>query len=349
MTDATPGTLREEIAGNPEVGRLKEEVRDYLVARATHTVTGLGRRLGGDAERLADTGADDPEEADEGKDGGDDGGKSGGGGGNGGGGGSSGGGSSGGGSSKSNLICEDVDVGVPVRVAYDQWTQFEEFPSFAKGVVNVDTEDDAVTNWQVKVAKSNRSFKATITEQIPDERIAWRTEGDKGTVKGVVTFHPLGDRLTRVLLVLEYFPQGFFEKTGNIWRAQGRRTRLDLKLFRKFVMMSGEATDAWRGEIRDGEVVVDHKEAVEREREQQDADSEPPEDEDEDAYDDENEDEPEEDDEEDDDDLEEPEDEEYEDDEDDEEEDDEEDEYEDDEEDEEPVRPARRRATASRR
>ncbi|MBP3967409.1 SRPBCC family protein [Paenibacillus sp. DLE-14] len=132
-------------------------------------------------------------------------------------------------------------------MAYDQWTQFEEFASLTKGVVNVDTEDDAVTNWQVKVAKSNRSLKATITEQIPDERIAWRTEGDKGTVKGVVTFHPLGDRLTRVLLVLEYFPQGFFEKTGNIWRAQGRRTRHDLKLFRKTVMMSGEATDAWRG------------------------------------------------------------------------------------------------------
>ena len=85
--------------------------------------------------------------------------------------------------------------------------------------------------------------------------------------RGVVTFHPLGDNLTRVLLVLEYFPKGLFEKTGNIWRAQGRRARLDLKLFRTFVMMRGEATGGWRGEIRDGEVVKDHETALREEKE----------------------------------------------------------------------------------
>ncbi|CAM5462379.1 Cyclase OS=Streptomyces rutgersensis OX=53451 GN=F0345_16365 PE=4 SV=1 [Streptomyces diastaticus subsp. diastaticus] len=171
----------------------------------------------------------------------------------------------GGGKSKSVTISEDIDVGVPVREAYDQWTQFQEFSTFAKGVVSVEKSDDTSSNWKVKVAKSTRSWKANVTEQVPDERITWTTEGAKGTVKGVVTFHRITDNLTRVLLVLEYFPKGLFEKTGNIWRAQGRRARLDLKLYRKFIMMRGEATDSWRGEIRDGEVVVDHDEAVSEE------------------------------------------------------------------------------------
>ncbi|MBT2365660.1 SRPBCC family protein [Streptomyces sp. ISL-10] len=156
---------------------------------------------------------------------------------------------------KSVVIVEDVDVGVPVRQTYDQWTQFQQFSRFSKGVVNVEQSDETTTNWQVKVAKANRSWKAKIVEQIPDERIVWTSEGAKGTTKGVVTFHPLGDNLTKVLLVLEYFPKGLVEKTGNLVRAQGRRARLDLKLFRKFVTFQDEPAEGWRGEIRDGEVV----------------------------------------------------------------------------------------------
>jgi uncharacterized membrane protein len=163
--------------------------------------------------------------------------------------------SGGSGNKKFMNIVEDISVGVPVNVAYDQWTQFQEFASFMKGVDSVDQSDDVSSNWRVKVAKSRRNFKATVTEQIPDRKIAWTTEGAKGTVKGVVTFHPLADDLTQILLVMEYYPQGLFEKTGNIWRAQGRRARLDLKHFRRFIMMRGEATGSWRGEIRDGEVV----------------------------------------------------------------------------------------------
>ncbi|GAA2446896.1 SRPBCC family protein [Streptomyces lavendulocolor] len=169
---------------------------------------------------------------------------------------------------KSVVIIEDVDVGVPVRQAYDQWTQYQEFSRFAKGVVNVEQNDEITTSWQTKVAKSNRSWKASIVEQVADERIAWTSEGPKGTTKGVVTFHSLDDNLTKVLLVLEYFPKGLFEKTGNIWRAQGRRARLDLKLFRKFVTMKGEPAEGWRGEIRDGEVVREHDDAVKEEEEQ---------------------------------------------------------------------------------
>jgi uncharacterized membrane protein len=163
--------------------------------------------------------------------------------------------SGGSGNKKFMSIIEDIHIGVPVDVAYDQWTQFQEFASFMKGVESVDQTDDVSSNWRAKVFKSRRNWKATVTEQIPDRKIAWSTEGAKGTTKGVVTFHPLADDLTQVLLVIEYYPQGLFEKTGNIWRAQGRRARLDLKHFRRFVMMRGEATGSWRGEIRDGEVV----------------------------------------------------------------------------------------------
>jgi hypothetical protein len=280
MADSTLTRLKDDVVKNPATDRLKEALRNYLTARAQHAVTDLGHRLGEGVGKLADPGngpggalkslAKGGQALGEGK-------------------------SpaqaamavgtshlkdtvknkvkglfgkgrkSGGGKSKSVTITEDIDVGVPVREAYDQWTQFQEFSTFAKGVVSVEKADDTSSNWKVKVAKSTRSWKANVTEQLADERITWTTEGAKGTVKGVVTFHALTDNLTRVLLVLEYFPKGLFEKTGNIWRAQGRRARLDLKLYRKFIMMRGEATDGWRGEIRDGEVVLEHDEAVEEE------------------------------------------------------------------------------------
>lgn len=262
----TLGRLKDDIVRNPATDRLKDELRHYVQARATHAISGLGTGLAKGAQSLADgkspgqalmkAGSSQLKDSlkeslkekvkgafgiGKGR------------------------GRSGGGKSKSVTVVEDIDVGVPVREAYDQWTQFQEFSTFAKGVVSVEKADDTSSNWKVKVAKSTRSWRANVTEQVPDERITWTTEGAKGTVKGVVTFHPLGDNLTRVLLVLEYFPKGLFEKTGNIWRAQGRRARLDLKLYRKFIMMRGEATDGWRGEIRDGEVVLDHETAVEEE------------------------------------------------------------------------------------
>lgn len=290
MTESTFSKVKNDVVKSPAAEELKEEFQKYLQARAQHAVTGLGHRLGESVARLGEPGqgagslvsslakggkalgeGSSPAQAaltagashlkdtvkdklkdkvkglfGKGRKGG-------------------------GGKSKSVTIVEDIDVGVPVREAYDQWTQFQEFSTFAKGVVSVEKADDTTSNWKVKVAKSTRSWRANVTEQVPDERITWTTEGAKGTVKGVVTFHPLTEDLTRVLLVLEYFPKGLFEKTGNIWRAQGRRARLDLKLYRKFLMMRGEATDGWRGEIRDGEVVVEHADAVEEE-ERADAD-----------------------------------------------------------------------------
>ncbi|MBL1102298.1 SRPBCC family protein [Streptomyces coffeae] len=260
----TLGRLKDEIARNPAADRLKDELQSYLRARAGHALTGLSGGLSGGlakgTQALAEgkspgraalkAGTAQLKESVKEKITGLFG---------------TGRGKSGGGTSKTVTIVEDIDVGVPVREAYDQWTQFQEFSTFAKGVVSVEQGDELNSNWKVKVAKSTRSWRADVTEQVPDERITWTTEGAKGTVKGVVTFHPLGDNLTKVLLVLEYVPKGLFEKTGNLWRAQGRRARLDLKLYRKFIMMRGEATDGWRGEIRDGEVVMDHRTAVEEE------------------------------------------------------------------------------------
>ncbi|MFE0078987.1 SRPBCC family protein, partial [[Kitasatospora] papulosa] len=115
------------------------------------------------------------------------------------------------------------------------------------------------------IGPSSRGFKATVQEQVPDDRIVWTSEGAKGSTRGCVSFHELAPSLTRIVLVIEYYPSGFFEKTGNLWRVQGRRMRLDFKLFQRFVTLTDEEPEGWRGEIRDGEVVVTHEEAMEKE------------------------------------------------------------------------------------
>ncbi|MCT9011490.1 SRPBCC family protein [Streptomyces rhizosphaerihabitans] len=175
-------------------------------------------------------------------------------------------------------IIEVLDVGVPLRDTYDYWTQYDKFSSFAKGVRDVSKDDEGGSDWKVKVGPSSRSFKATVQEQIPDDRIVWTSEGAKGSTRGAVSFHELAPTLTRVVLVVEYYPSGFFEKTGNLWRAQGRRMRLDFKNFQRYVTLTNEEPEGWRGEIRDGEVVVSHDDAVEQEEaEQEESEGEEPE------------------------------------------------------------------------
>ncbi|WP_328470671.1 SRPBCC family protein [Streptomyces sp. NBC_00448] len=186
-----------------------------------------------------------------------------------------GGGGKGGSNIKAVNIVETLDVGVPLRTAYDQWTQFEDFSEFTKGVRNVSQSDDVETDWNVKVGPSSRSWKATIQEQVPDDRIVWTSEGAKGSTHGAVTFHELGPTLTRILVVVEYYPAGFFEKTGNLWRAQGRRLRLDLKHFGRHVTLNAdEELEGWRGEIRDGEVVRSHEEGLQDDEDEEYADDE---------------------------------------------------------------------------
>ncbi|MFI5664570.1 SRPBCC family protein [Streptomyces sp. NPDC051684] len=180
----------------------------------------------------------------------------------------------GGAGKKPTVIMEFIDVGVDLRTAYDQWTQYQDFSTFAKGVKNANRADDVTSDWQLKVFWSNRSWKAHTTDQHPDDRIAWTSEGAKGTTKGVVSFHPLADRLTRVLLLIEYYPKGLFERTGNIWRAQGRRARLDLKHFARYVTLRGEQPEGWRGEIEEGEVVRSHEDALAEEEQEQEQDQE---------------------------------------------------------------------------
>ncbi|MER5755885.1 SRPBCC family protein [Streptomyces sp. NPDC002088] len=169
------------------------------------------------------------------------------------------------GSTKVMNIIEVLDVGVPIRVAYNYWTQYEEFSDFTKGVRSVSRNDEIASDWKVKVGPSTRGWKATVQEQVPDERIVWSSEGAKGTTHGCVSFHELTPDLTRIVLVVEYYPSGFFEKTGNLWRAQGRRLRLDFKHFQRYVTFADEEVEGWRGEIRDGEVIRSHEEALEEE------------------------------------------------------------------------------------
>ncbi|MER5972669.1 SRPBCC family protein [Streptomyces sp. NPDC002055] len=124
------------------------------------------------------------------------------------------------GNTKVTNIIEVLDVGLPVRTVYDCWTQFEDFSSFTKGVTSVKISDEIESDWKLKVAFSNPSWKATVEEQVPDERIVWNSEGAKGSTRGVVSFHELTPNLTHIVAVVDYYPSGFFEKTGNLWRAQ---------------------------------------------------------------------------------------------------------------------------------
>jgi uncharacterized membrane protein len=171
-------------------------------------------------------------------------------------------------------IVESTDVGVPVTLAYNQWTQYNDFPKFMKKLENVDKnkKEEQKTNWKAQVFWSHRTWEATVIDQVPDDRIVWRSKGQKGHVDGAVTFHELAPNLTRILLVLEYHPQGMFERTGNLWRAQGRRARLELKHFRRHMMTQGvlhpDEIEGWRGTIHDGEVVESHEDALEREQQE---------------------------------------------------------------------------------
>jgi uncharacterized membrane protein len=174
--------------------------------------------------------------------------------------------------SKITNIVEHIDVGAPVDLVYKQWTQFAEFPKYMKKLEQVEQQSDEKLRWKAQVFWSHRSWEATITEQVPNERIIWRSKGDKGYLDGAVTFHELAPNLTRVLVVLEYHPQGFFEKTGNLWRAQGRRIRLELKNFQREAMMQTvlhpDEVEGWQGEIRDGEVVDDGRDENEDQKEE---------------------------------------------------------------------------------
>jgi uncharacterized membrane protein len=146
------------------------------------------------------------------------------------------------------IIKESVDVGVPLKTAYNQWTQFTELPSIMKGPQQVDQEADDETRWIAKIGPSRRRWTGKILEQNPDERIVWEsTDGTEN--RGAVTFHRLDRNLTRIQVEMEYSPNGFVEKVGNVFLAARRRTRKDLRLFKHYLELAGSETGAWRGEI----------------------------------------------------------------------------------------------------
>jgi uncharacterized membrane protein len=158
-----------------------------------------------------------------------------------------------GGSGRRMPIQQSVDVAVPIKVAYNRWTLFEDWPEFMHRVESVDQADDTTLSVSMKVWGITRRFEATIAEQRPDERIEWNvTEGLAHT--GVVTFHELAPRLTRVEVSLDFEPHGMLEKVGRGMRFAKRAVRADLHRFKAIVELDEEAEGGWRGTIKDGKV-----------------------------------------------------------------------------------------------
>ena len=145
-------------------------------------------------------------------------------------------------------IEKSIDVDVPVRTVYNQWTQFEDFPKFMEGVLEVKQLGDKRLLWRANVGGKEKTWEAEITEQVPDDRIAWRSRGGAPNA-GVVTFHRLGDAKTRIMLQLEYEPEGPLEQVGDWVGVVSRRVEADLRRFKEFIESRGRETGAWRGEI----------------------------------------------------------------------------------------------------
>jgi uncharacterized membrane protein len=145
-------------------------------------------------------------------------------------------------------IEKSVEVDVPVTTAYNQWTQFEEFPRFMEGVEEVTQLDDTRLHWCANVGGQRKEWYARITEQIPDERIAWVSEGGTFTA-GAVTFHRLDEDCSRVMLQMEYDPEGMVEGVGDMLGFVSRRVQGDLDRFKEFIESRGQETGAWRGTV----------------------------------------------------------------------------------------------------
>ena len=148
-----------------------------------------------------------------------------------------------------STIVESIDVRVPVRTAYDQWTQFEEFPRFMEGVEKVEQLDDKRLRWVAKVGGKTKTWEATITEQTPDQRVAWKATSGAPNA-GVVTFHRLDDSTTRVTVQMDVEPEGPIEKLGDAVGVPERQVKEDLERFKKFIESRGRETGAWRGEVK---------------------------------------------------------------------------------------------------
>lgn len=147
---------------------------------------------------------------------------------------------------------KSIEVQVPVSTAYNQWTQFEDFPKFMEGVKQVRQLDDTHLQWRASVGGKDKEWNAEITEQQPDTRISWRsTSGARND--GIVTFHPLSDNSTRISVHMTYEPEGMIESAGDAMGMLERRVQGDLERFKEFLESRGHETGAWRGSVSQGQ------------------------------------------------------------------------------------------------
>ena len=148
-----------------------------------------------------------------------------------------------------STIEKSIDLNVPVRTAYNQWTQFEEFPKFMEGVRQVQQLDKTRLHWKAIIGGKEHEWNAEITEQIPDQRIAWKSQGGAPNA-GVVTFQPLSDGTSKIMLHLEYEPQGMVEKAGDATGMVTERVEGDLRRFKDYIETRGKETGSWRGTVK---------------------------------------------------------------------------------------------------
>ena len=146
-------------------------------------------------------------------------------------------------------ITKSVDVHVPVSTAYNQWTQFETFPKFMDGVESVTQISDRRNHWVTNVKGARREFDTEITEQHPDERIAWKSVSGDVQHAGVVTFHRLGAQDTRVTVQMEWQPHGVVERAGQAVGLDDQQVKADTERFKRFIEERGSETGAWRGDV----------------------------------------------------------------------------------------------------
>jgi uncharacterized membrane protein len=147
-----------------------------------------------------------------------------------------------------STIEQSIELEVPVHTAYNQWTQFEEFPRFMEGIEEIRQLDDTRLHWVAEFGGTRHEWDAVITEQLPDERVAWRNTDGKENA-GVVTFHRLDDTHSRVMVQMDFVPEGVKEKIGDALGVPDRRVKGDLERFKEMIEAQGQESGAWRGEV----------------------------------------------------------------------------------------------------
>jgi uncharacterized membrane protein len=146
-------------------------------------------------------------------------------------------------------VQDSIDVDVPITTAYNQWTQFEDFPNFMEGVEEITQIDDRHNHWKTKVAGATREFDTEIVDQVPDDHVTWRTTGGDVKQTGTVTFQPIDATHTRVMLAMDFQPEGMTEKAADMAGMLDRQVKGDLKRFKHFIEERGMETGGYRGRL----------------------------------------------------------------------------------------------------